>query len=223
MTEATPAPKTKVVLVEDHPLFRERLTHLINQDLHMQVCGEADNIKDAMDVIQSTKPDIIIVDISLNGPDGLELIKNIKTAEIKAPVLVLSMHDEFLYAERVLRAGASGYITKTQASSEIMTALHKVLAGEVYLSPNITSRLITRLTGGGSRRQATGVTALTNRELEVFRMLGSGLNSRQIAEHLTIGETTVNSYRFRIRMKLQFKNAAELYQHAANWVMEQSK
>jgi DNA-binding NarL/FixJ family response regulator len=222
MKTATPAVKTKVVLVEDHPLFRERLAHLINQDLHMKVCGEADNIRDAMDAIESTKPDIVIVDISLNGPGGLELIKNIKAQGITVPVLVLSMHDESLYAERVLRAGAGGYITKNQASSEVTVAIRKVLAGEIYLSPQVTNRLLNRLTSGGPQPQATGVTTLTDRELEVFRMLGSGLNSREIADKLTLGETTVNSYRFRIRMKLHLKNAAELYQRAANWVREQS-
>ena len=218
-----PATKaTKVVLVEDHPMFRERLANLINKDLHMTVCGEADNIREGLEVIQNTQPDIAIVDISLNGPGGLELIKNLKAQGIKVPVLVLSMHDESLYAERVLRAGASGYITKNEAAAEVRAAIQKVLAGEVYLSPHMTSRLLQRLSGTHVEPRASGIAALTDRELEVFRLLGHGLNSREIADRLNLGETTVNSYRFRIRLKLQIKNAAELYKHAANWVREQA-
>jgi DNA-binding NarL/FixJ family response regulator len=222
MKVAAPPAKAKVVLVEDHPMFRERLAHLINKDLHMTVCGEADNIRDAMEVIEETKPDIAIVDISLNGPGGLELIKNLKAQGIKVPVLVLSMHDEALYAERVLRAGASGYITKNEASSEVRVAIQKVLSGDVYLSPNTTNRLLQRLSSNPAAPRASGIASLTDRELEVFRLLGSGLNSREIADRLSLGETTVNSYRFRIRIKLHIKNAAELYQHAANWVREQA-
>ena len=217
MKVAAPPAKARVVLVEDHPMFRERLAHLINKDMHMTVCGEADNIRDAMDVIEETKPDIAIVDISLNGPGGLELIKNLKAQGIKVPVLVLSMHDESLYAERVLRAGASGYITKSEASSEVRAAIQKVLSGDIYLSPDTTSRLLQRLSGSQVEPRASGIAALTDRELEVFRLLGSGFNSREIADKLGLGETTVNSYRFRIRIKLHIKNAAELYQHAANW------
>lgn len=222
MKIAAPPAKAKVVLVEDHPMFRERLAHLINKDLHMTVCGEADNIRDAMEVIENTKPDIAIVDISLNGPGGLELIKNLKAQGIKVPVLVLSMHDEALYAERVLRAGASGYITKNEASSEVRAAIQKVLSGDIYLSPDTTSRLLQRLSGSQVEPRASGIASLTDRELEVFRLLGSGFNSREIADQLGLGETTVNSYRFRIRIKLHIKNAAELYQHAANWVREQA-
>jgi DNA-binding NarL/FixJ family response regulator len=221
MKVAAPPAKAKVVLVEDHPMFRERLAHLINKDLMMTVCGEADNIRDAMGVIEETQPDIAIVDISLNGPGGLELIKNLKAAGIKVPVLVLSMHDESLYAERVLRAGASGYITKNEAASEVRAAIQKVLAGEIYLSPHTTSRLLQRLSGSQIQARASGIDSLTDRELEVFRLLGTGLNSREIADQLSLGETTVNSYRFRIRLKLSIKNAAELYRHAANWVREQ--
>lgn len=222
MKLATPTAKAKVVLVEDHPMFRERLAHLINKDLLMSVVGEADNIRDAMAVIESTQPDIAIVDISLNGPGGLELIKNLKAQGIKVPVLVLSMHDEALYAERVLRAGASGYITKNEAASEVRAAVQKVLSGDIYLSPTTTSRLLQRLSGTQVQPRASGIDSLTDRELEVFRLLGNGLNSREIADQLGLGETTVNSYRFRIRIKLNIKNAAELYRHAANWVREQS-
>lgn len=220
MTENTEQKQIKVVLVEDHPMFRERLGQLINKDLQMVVCGEADNIQDAMRVIEEMKPDIAIVDITLSGSSGLELIKDLKARANPVPVLVLSMHDELLYAERALRAGANGYITKNQASSQVKLAIQTVLGGDVYLSPHMTNRVLQRLSKGSMEVKETGVAALTDRELEVFRLLGCGHNSREIAEELGLGDTTVNSYRFRIREKLGIRNAAELYNQAAEWVKE---
>jgi DNA-binding NarL/FixJ family response regulator len=210
----------KVVLVEDHPMFRERLAQLINKDLQMTVCGEADNILDAMRIIEEMKPDIAIVDITLSGSSGLELIKDLKARNNEVPVLVLSMHDELLYAERALRAGAKGYITKNQASSQVKLAIQTVLGGDVYLSPQMTTRVLRRLSKGSPDMTVTGVAALTDRELEVFRLLGCGHNSREIAQELGLGDATVNSYRFRIREKLGIRNTAELYNQAAQWVKE---
>jgi DNA-binding NarL/FixJ family response regulator len=138
---------------------------------------------------------------------------------IEIPVLVLSMHDELLYAERALRAGAKGYITKNQASSQVKLAIQTVLAGDVYLSPQMTNRVLRRMSKGGEAK-ATGVAALTDRELEVFRLLGCGRNSREIAEEIGLGDATINSYRFRIREKLGIRNSAELYNQAAQWVKE---
>ena len=131
--------QTRVVLVEDHPMLRERMAHLINKDLGMEVCGEADNILDAMELIRATRPDIAIVDISLRGASGLELIKSVKSEGIDLPILVLSMHDENLYAERALRAGARGYITKSEASAVVIAAIRTVLAGEVYVSHQLAA------------------------------------------------------------------------------------
>jgi DNA-binding NarL/FixJ family response regulator len=220
MPDAPPDNKQiKVVLVEDHPMFRERIAQLINKDLQMSVCGEADNNVDAMRIIQETKPDIAIVDITLTGSSGLELIKDMGSQGIETPVLVLSMHDELLYAERALRAGAKGYITKNQASSQVKLAIQTVLAGDVYLSPQMTNRVLRRMSKG-SESKATGVAALTDRELEVFRLLGCGRNSREIAEEIGLGDATINSYRFRIREKLGIRNSAELYNQAAQWVKE---
>jgi DNA-binding NarL/FixJ family response regulator len=210
----------KVVLVEDHPMFRERLAQLINKDLQMNVCGEADNIHDAMQMIEEKKPDIAIVDITLSGSSGLELIKDLKARNNEVPVLVLSMHDELLYAERALRAGAKGYITKNQASSQVKLAIQTVLGGDVYLSPQMTTRVLRRLSKGSPDMTVTGVASLTDRELEVFRLLGCGHNSREIAQELGLGDATVNSYRFRIREKLGIRNTAELYNQAAQWVKE---
>src|SRR6478752_5248389 len=181
MAEDITNKQIKVVLVEDHPMFRERIAQLINKDLQMTVCGEAENTTDAMRIILEMKPDIAIVDITLTGSSGLELIKDMKSQGIETPVLVLSMHDELLYAERALRAGAKGYITKNQASSQVKLAVQTVLGGDVYLSPQMTTRVLRRLSKGTPDMTVSGVASLTDRELEVFRLLGCGHNSREIA------------------------------------------
>jgi len=213
--------QTRVVLVEDHPMFRERLAHLINKDLGMQVCGEADNVQQALEVIRSTRPDIAIVDISLRGKSGLELIKDMKTEGIDLPVLVLSMHDENLYAERVLRSGARGYITKNEASSVVIAAIRTVLAGEVYLSKQLTAKIINRISAGGDGHTGgSGVELLADRELEVFQLIGCGKTVKQIAELLHLGESTVDTYRARIKEKLGLRSAAEVYLRAGQWVKE---
>jgi DNA-binding NarL/FixJ family response regulator len=171
--------------------------------------------------MESTKPDIAILDLMLRGSSGLELLNDMKSAQRQVPVLVLSMHDEALYAERVLRAGARGYITKNEASSSVMAAIHQVLDGGVYLSEAMTARLLQKMsgqTGGAAKRD---ISELADRELEVFRLLGYGRSTREIASELGLGEATVNSYRFRIREKLAIKNAAELYNRATQWVQEQ--
>jgi DNA-binding NarL/FixJ family response regulator len=220
MSEDAEHRKMKVVLIEDHPMFRERLTQLINRDLQMTVCGEADNVFDAMGVIERTKPDIAIVDVTLAGSSGLELIKDLKANHYDVPVLVLSMHDEVLFAERALRAGAMGYITKNQAASQVKTAIQVVLGGEVYLSPQMTTVMLRRLSKGTTVGAVSGLDSLTDRELEVFRMIGCGHNNSEIAQDLGIGETTVNSYRFRIREKLGMRNSIELCHEAVRWVKE---
>lgn len=215
--------QTRVILVEDHPMFREHLALLINKDLGMQVCGEADNIQDAMEIIKITRPDIAIVDITLKGSSGLELIKNLKVQGMDLPVLVLSMHDENLYAERVLRAGARGYITKHVASSEVLAAIRAVLAGEVFVSKQITTKIISRVTATNpSRARGYGVELLADRELEVFQLIGSGRTLKEIAELLHLGESTVDTYRARIKDKLGLRSAAEVYLRAGQWVKEQS-
>lgn len=212
--------KYKVVLVEDHPMFREHISQLINRDLGVTVCGEADNIQDGLAIIRETQPDVAIVDLTLKGSNGLELLKDIKAHGLDVNVLVLSMHDEELYAERVLRAGARGYITKNEASSELLKAIKKVMQGEVYVSKNVTARILERMATKGSPAQTGGVEALADRELEVFQMLGRGKNTRQIAEALHLGESTVETYRSRIKDKLGLRSSAELYLRAGQWVRE---
>jgi DNA-binding NarL/FixJ family response regulator len=211
----------KVMLVEDHQMFREWLAQMIAKDRGFTICGEADNIQSAMKIIQAQRPDIAIIDISLRGSSGLELIKDLKAHAIDVPVLVLSMHEETLYAERVLRAGAKGYITKHEASSTLLKAIRQVLDGKVYLSEKMTATMLAKMSGQGGRKSSGGMELLTDRELEVFHLVGKGFNTREIAEQIHLGETTVDTYRARIKDKLQLRNAAELYSRAAQWVQEQ--
>lgn len=213
-------PGYKVLLVEDHPMFREHVGQLINRDLGMEVCGEADNIRDAMILIQEKQPDIAIVDLTLRGSSGLELLKDLKAQQIDIPVLVLSMHDEELYAERSLRSGAKGYITKNEASSEVVKAIRKVMAGEVYVSKRMTARLLERMTQKRPATDLNGMTLLADRELEVFQLLGRGKSTHEIAVALNLGDSTVETYRARIKEKLQLRSAAELYLRAGQWVRE---
>ena len=211
----------KVVLVEDHQMFREWLSQMIAKDPGFTVCGETDNIKDALEVIRQQKPDIALIDITLRGSSGLELIKDLKAHGLDIPVLVLSMHDESLYAERVLRAGARGYISKHEASSTLLKAILHVLGGEVYLSERMTAAMLAKVAMQGKRAAASGMESLADRELEVFQLVGKGFNSREIAAQLHLGETTIDTYRARIREKLHLRNAADLYTRAAQWVQEQ--
>lgn len=208
--------KTRVVIVEDHPMFRERLAELINKEPDLEVCGEAANIRDGFELITQGSAEVAIIDITLQGSSGLELLKNLKAAGVELPVLVLSMHDESLYAERVLRAGARGYITKSEASAKIMIALRQVLAGEIYLSTKMSTKILGQLAGSGER--ASGLARLTDRELEVFNLIGRGQTTREISANLGLGAATVETYRARIKEKLQLENGARLQQQALQWV-----
>jgi DNA-binding NarL/FixJ family response regulator len=186
------------------------------------VCGEADNNKDALRLIEGTLPDAAIVDLTLPGSSGLELIKDLKARNLRLPVLVLSMHAERLYAERVLRAGARGYITKEESPAEVVAAIRTVMDGRIYVSQRVNGAILERLGHAGKAVQPSGFDSLSDREIEVFQLVGRGLNSREIAGRLSLGATTVDSYRARIKEKLEIRNAAELYQRAAQWVTERS-
>lgn len=210
----------KVLLVEDHPMFREHLSALIRRELGLSVCGEADNIQDAMRLIEEHQPDVAILDITLRGSSGLELLKDLKARGIELNVLVLSMHDEDLYAERALRAGARGYISKNEASQEVITAIRSVMNGEVYVSRSMNAKLLARMTQKAGKNKLTGLELLADRELEVFHLLGKGRSTREIADALHLGESTVETYRARIKDKLNLRSAAELYLRAGEWVRE---
>ena len=212
--------KKKVVIVDDHPLFRERLAQLINYQPDMEVTGEAEITKDAIQLIQNTSPDLAIVDITLKGSSGLELIKSIRPLSIGLPVLVLSMHEESLYAERAIRAGATGYITKYQPADEVLLAIRRVLAGDVYLSDKMTSSFLKSLTTTEVEGISRNVDRLTDRELEVLNLIGRGHTTREIGDTLQLGVATIDTYRAKIKKKMNLRNAAELQHFAINWVHE---
>ena len=209
--------KIKIFLVDDHPLVREWLTNLLNQQPDFQVCGEAGNAPKALQLVDSVKPDIAIVDITLADGSGLELIKSIKTSHPGVAVLVLSMHDELLYAERALRAGAGGYIMKSEATQKVIQAVRAVLNGEVYVSSKVASSLAQKLIGEKKSDVTLPVAELSDRELEVFQLLGRGFSTRQISEHLHVGFKTVQSYSARIKEKLKLANINELMREAIRW------
>ncbi len=212
--------KARVVVVDDHPLFRERLCQLINNEQDMEICGEAESAQPALQIIRETEPNLAIVDITLKTSSGLELIKSIRALSIGVPVLVLSMHDESLYAERALRAGAMGYITKSQEAAQILLAVRSVLNGKIYLSEEMTSGFLKSLTATGGKAVARPLDRLTDRELQVLDLIGRGRTSRDIAELLKLGVATVDTYRARIKEKMNFCNGMELQHFAIRWLSE---
>jgi len=209
--------KIKIFLVDDHPLVREWLTNLLNQQADFLVCGESGNAPEALQLMETAAPDIAIVDLTLADGSGLELIKSIKAGRPGAAVLVLSMHDEMLYAERALRAGASGYIMKSEATQQVIQAVRTVLAGQMYVSARVASLLAQKLMGGQKPGVALPVAELSDRELEVFDMLGRGLGTRQIAVTLGISLKTVQAYCARMKEKLNLDSGTELLREAIRW------
>lgn len=202
-------------------MFRDHLKVLIERDLDLKVCGVADSAAEAFKLARDIQPDVAIVDITLKDSSGLEFIKDAKAHWLGIKILVLSMHDESLYAERALRAGAMGYISKNEASSEVIDAIRCVLGGEVYASRAVTTRLLGRMTRHGEEKSTVeGLETLADRELEVFRWLGRGKTNRDIAKMLNLGESTIETYRSRIKTKLGLSSAAELYLRAGQWVRE---
>lgn len=209
--------KARIFLVDDHPLVREWLTNLIHQQPDLTVCGEAESAPQALEAVVKLKPDIAIVDISLKSGSGIELIKNIRTAASEVAVIVLSMHDEGLYAERALRAGARGYIMKRETAKKVIAAIRQVLEGKLYLSERLTSSFAEKFVGGDTSAPNPTVEQLSDRELEVFQLLGQGYETRQIAESLSISMKTVQAFCARIKEKLQLSSATELLREAVRW------
>lgn len=216
------ARKFGILLVDDHPLVRERLGDVINREKELVVCGEAEERHQAIELISRTPPDLAIIDITLKNSDGLELIKDIHARWPKLPMLVVSMHDETLYAERVLRAGARGYITKQEATRNILLAIRRILNGHIYLNERVATQILTRIasSGAASATNPRPTDLLADRELQVFELTGRGLNARQIADRLHIATKTVETYRARIREKLNLKDGTELLQLAISWTHE---
>jgi DNA-binding NarL/FixJ family response regulator len=208
--------KRRAFLVEDHPVTLEGFARLINLQPDLAVCGEASTAGEALKKIPLAKPDIAIVDISLAGGNGLDLVKDLSAQHPGCPVLVLSMHDEGIYAGRAIRAGARGYIMKNEPIERVLDGIRGVLRGEIRVSERMRTELLEQLRG--MKSDASGVALLSDRELEVFRMIGTGLGTREISRHLRIGISTVESYRAHIKDKLGLKNAAALVTQAARWV-----
>jgi DNA-binding NarL/FixJ family response regulator len=209
--------KKRVLLVDDHPIVRQGLAESINREPDLEVCAEADDRHEALKIIEETKPDLAIIDLSLKNSSGMELIRDIHARWPDLVMLVVSMHDEMLYAERVLRAGAKGYLTKQDATHSILAGIRRVLAGEIYLNPKTASTILARLAAGRKSPTDSIVDSLAEREMQVFELTGEGLNTRQIAERLHIDFKTVETYRARIKEKLALKDASELLQLAIRW------
>src|SRR6201997_443594 len=209
--------KKRILVVDDHPIIRQGLALMLNREGDLVVCGEAEDATGAMLVMASARPDILIVDISLNGPDGLDLLKNIRTTHPALPVLILSMHDESIYAERALRAGANGYIMKQEATERVLIALRRILNGEIYVSERIANKMLKHYITGAGTLKSSSIADLSDRELEVFRLIGEGHGTRQIAEELHLSIKTVESYQAHIKEKLSLRSSRELMQHAIQW------
>jgi DNA-binding NarL/FixJ family response regulator len=206
--------KKTVFIVDDHPLLRQGLALMINREQDLSVCGEAEEALAAMRGIGEKNPDILIVDISLNGPDGLDLLKNLRTLYPSLPVLILSMHDESIYAERALRARANGYIMKAEASEKVLVAVRRILGGDIYLSDRMANKLLHQYVSGTPADMTSRLSTLSDRELEVFRLIGEGRGTRQIAEKLHLSVKTVETYQAHIKEKLSLHSGRELVQHA---------
>jgi DNA-binding NarL/FixJ family response regulator len=205
----------RVFLVDDHPIVRQGLTLLIDQEPDLVVCGEADDAASVPDALSRLGPDVVILDLSLGGRDGLELLKLIRTRAATLPVLVLSMHDESVYAERALRAGANGYIMKQEATDTVLDAIRRIVRGEVYVSDRVARRVLEQMVARPARRAS--LDRLSDRELEVFRLIGDGLGTRDIAESLHLSVKTVESYQAHIKEKLSLTGARALMQRAIEW------
>jgi len=214
--------KRRVYLVDDHPIVRQGLIKLIEQEAGLEVCGEAGKVSEALAAIRQLDPDVILVDISLEDSNGLELIKLIDDLGLQIPMLVLSMHDESLYAEHALRAGASGYVMKQAASSTLIQAIEKVLEGEIYVSKNMSSQMLKMAFKSSGEDARTGAERLSLRELEVFELIGRGNSTREIAEQLNLSVKTIETYRAHIKEKLQLRSGTELMQRAIHWVENES-
>jgi DNA-binding NarL/FixJ family response regulator len=209
--------KLKVLLVDDHPVTRQGMRALINQQLNLEVCGESDNAAQALDLVGQLQPDIAILDVSLKSTNGIELTKNIKALAPNLPILVVSMHDEALYAERALRAGAMGYVMKQEAGEKVALALQHILRGEIFLSAKMKEKMLHRFVNKRGDGMVFAIDTLSDREMEVFQLIGNGFSTRQIAQQLGLSSKTIDSYREHLKLKLGLETGAELVRHAIQW------
>jgi DNA-binding NarL/FixJ family response regulator len=221
--EAEKTKKTRILIVDDHPMTRSGLVHLINHQPEMVVDGEAEDAGQALDLLASKRPDLMLIDITLPGKSGLELIKDVKAMHPDLPMLVLSMHDESLYADRVLRAGARGYISKHEGGDKLMGAIRHVLSGRIYVSESMSAHILEIFSGGQTGIDRSSIQKLSDREFEVFEALGEGLSSHEIAKKLHLSAKTVDAHRANIKTKLKINTTAELISFSARWAATQSK
>jgi len=218
-----PKPKTKILIVDDHPMMRQGLVQLIDNEADLAVGGEAETAEQALSVMAQIAPDLVLADISLTGKSGLELIKDIQALRPRLPVLVISMHDESVYAERVLRAGGRGYIMKQEGGKQIMQAIRHVLGGQIYVSAKMSGKILEIFSGRRSESGGSPVERLSDREFEVFQLIGQGKGTRQIAEQLHLSVKTVEVHRQHIKEKLKLPDAPSLARYAVQWVESQGK
>ncbi len=211
--------KHRIILVEDHPIVRQGLAQLINHQPGLTVVGEAESAAKALELVRALKPDLVCLDVSLPKTNGLELIKQLKSEKPQLAMLVISMHDESLYAERALRAGARGYVMKKEPSEKMVLAINRVLKGEIYVSDRMKQKMLQHLVSNQiPEENSSPLDHLSDRELEVFQLLGNGFATRQIAEQLNLSIKTIESYRENLKLKLSVKSGAELIQHAIQWM-----
>jgi DNA-binding NarL/FixJ family response regulator len=220
--KAKPAVKTKILLVEDHQIVRQGIAQIINTENDMEVCAEAANASEALKLIAKRQPDLVITDISLNGMNGIEFLKHLKVQYPDLPAMVLSMHDEALYAERALRAGALAFVMKRESSEEVMKAIRSVLRGKFYVSESVGGRIFQKFLNS-KRPTESPIAALSDRELEVFELLGHGRGSQEIARELHLSVKTVDTHRSHIKEKLNLHSVPEMIQRAVQWVEQESR
>lgn len=214
--------KRRILLVDDHPMTREGLAVNLNRQADLVVCGEAGAPAEAMSLLPQLKPDLMVTDLTMPGRSGVEFVKDVHAMLPDLPILVLSMHDEMLYAERALRAGARGYLMKDAGSGKILEVIRLILGGQPYASPQISVRLLDAMTGRRPRGSASPIEKLSDREFEVFRLLGTGKSTKEVATALCLSPKTVDVHRGRIKEKLQIKDATSLLHHAVRWVETQA-
>ena len=217
MSKKTAPAKTRILIVDDHPMMRQGLAQLIGAESDLAVCGEAENAGAALDAIGALKPDLVLADISLPGKNGLELIKDFQAMQPGLPVLVISMHDESLYAERVLRAGGRGYIMKQEGGKKLMQAIRQVLEGKIYVSEKMSADILEMFSGRRAGAESSPLEKLTDREFEVFQLIGQGRGTKEIAEKLHLSVKTVDVHRANIKSKLKLQTASELIHFAVRW------
>jgi DNA-binding NarL/FixJ family response regulator len=211
--------KQRVMVVDDHPIVRQGLAQLINQETDIEVCCEAEDMKDALQRFGKCKPDVAIIDIALGQTSGVRLIEQLSQKYHEVPILALSMHDESLYAERCLRAGAKGYIMKKEPPEKVISALRKILDGEIYVSDNLGTKLLHKFIARQPGAYSSPIEQLSNRELEVYEFIGQGLKTREIAERLSLSVKTIETYIDHIKKKMNFRDSRDLFRHAVQWSM----